>query len=47
MERNRCYEAGIDGVLTKPATFAALREILARFLPAGGQALHHPYPQER
>ena len=42
MERNRCHEAGIDGVLTKPATFAALREMLARFLPAGGQAVSSP-----
>jgi CheY-like chemotaxis protein/HPt (histidine-containing phosphotransfer) domain-containing protein len=31
----RCRAAGMDDVLTKPASLAALREVLSKWLPAG------------
>jgi len=33
-DRERCLQAGMDDYLPKPVTFDALREVLARWLPA-------------
>lgn len=37
-ELQRCRDAGMDDVLTKPFTLDALREVLGRFLPARSAA---------
>ena len=44
-DRQRCLEAGMDEVLTKPVSFNTLKDLLARCLPASAAAAPGPLHQ--
>ena len=43
-DRQRCLAVGMDGVLTKPIVFPALRALLARWLPEAPSSVAAPAP---